>query len=98
MRKSHILIPLLGIIICLGTWSPALTAQQTGKNVTQPATVDQKAGDQNVESSSGPQPLAKISEKDFKFSPVVEGTTVHHNYIIKNEGQATLHISKVKTG
>ena len=97
-RNLFILIPLLNLFICLGTWSPAQTAQQTGKNVTQPADVGQKAGAQSVESSNGPPPMAKISEKDFKFSPVVEGTTVHHDFIIKNEGQATLYISKVKTG
>ena len=97
-RNLFILIPLLSIFIYVGTWSSVPAGQKNDKNDAQGATTVQKADVQHVESSKRPPPMAKISEKDFKFSPVVEGTTVHHNFIIKNEGKSTLYISKVKTG
>ena len=97
-RKFFILIPLISIFLCLGAWNPASAGQKTGKNDNQGASLGLKTGVQKDESSSGPPPIAKISEKDFKFSPIVEGTMVHHDFIIKNEGKATLNISKVKTG
>jgi len=44
------------------------------------------------------KPLAVVPEATFEFSPVVEGKEVVHDYVIRNEGAATLDIAKVKTG
>ena len=50
------------------------------------------------ESADGSPPIAVVNEKDFQFSPVIDGTTVYHEFIIHNKGETTLNISKVKTG
>jgi hypothetical protein len=41
---------------------------------------------------------AVIVEKDFSFASVVDGSEVAHDYLIKNTGEGTLEISRVKTG
>ena len=43
-------------------------------------------------------PQLLIAEKDFRFDPVVDGSTVTHEYRVKNTGEGTLEISQVKTG
>jgi len=43
-------------------------------------------------------PSAMIAEKDFSFDPVVDGSSVTHDYLVKNTGESTLEISHVKTG
>jgi hypothetical protein len=43
-------------------------------------------------------PHMLIAEKDFRFDPVVDGSTVTHDYRVKNTGEGTLEISQVKTG
>jgi hypothetical protein len=47
-----------------------------------------------------PQPLPKlVIEKDsYTFDPVVDGTKVTHDFVVRNEGDADLNINKVKTG
>ena len=44
------------------------------------------------------QPGAVMPELKFEFDPVVDGTMVTHNFVIKNIGEGVLDISKVKTG
>jgi len=43
-------------------------------------------------------PSALIAEAIFEFEPVVDGTQVTHDYLIKNKGDGTLEIKKVNTG
>jgi len=43
-------------------------------------------------------PKAVIIEPEFEFKTVPAGTKVTHDYVIKNEGTATLKIIKVKPG
>lgn len=46
--------------------------------------------------SSGP--IASISEKQYDFGEVADGSEVVHDFLIKNPGVALLKISDVKTG
>ncbi len=43
-------------------------------------------------------PVVFFPENSFEFKPVVEGSEVRHNFIIRNKGNAILAISKVKPG
>ncbi len=43
-------------------------------------------------------PRIVAPEPTYHFSPVVDGTTVEHDFVIENKGDAPLKISKVKTG
>lgn len=53
-----------------------------------------------VWADQSPQPLPKlVIEKDtYTFDPVVDGTKVTHDFVVRNEGDADLNIHKVKTG
>ncbi len=44
------------------------------------------------------KPGAMIPEKSFTFEPVVDGSKITHDFLIKNTGDGVLKISKVKTG
>jgi hypothetical protein len=50
--------------------------------------------EENIEKS----PSFNVNAPIFNFDPAVEGTKVTHEYIIKNEGEASLDIKNVKTG
>lgn len=41
---------------------------------------------------------AVVTEPDFSFGTVAEGAKVTHTFLIRNEGDAKLLISKVETG
>jgi copper(I)-binding protein len=41
---------------------------------------------------------AVVTEPDFSFGTVPEGTKVTHTFVIRNKGDAKLFISKVETG
>ncbi len=43
-------------------------------------------------------PKAVLTEQVFAFKPVVEGTTVTHDFILHNKGTAPLVIEKISTG
>ena len=43
-------------------------------------------------------PVADWPELQFVFDPVVEGTDVVHDFIVRNTGEADLEIQRVKTG
>jgi len=43
-------------------------------------------------------PQAVLPEQIFEFEPVLEGTTVTHDFILQNKGTAPLVIHKIKTG
>jgi hypothetical protein len=43
-------------------------------------------------------PKAVLAEQIFAFKPVVEGTTVTHDFILQNKGTAPLVIKKISTG
>ena len=44
------------------------------------------------------QPSAFFPETTYEFSPVLDGTKVVHEFVIQNQGNATLKVDKVKTG
>jgi hypothetical protein len=51
-----------------------------------------------AEESPPASPSAFISQPEYTFEPVVDGTQVMHDYVIQNRGTKTLEIQKVKTG
>jgi hypothetical protein len=42
-------------------------------------------------------PLAFVTTPIYEFEPVVDGTKVFHDFIIRNRGTAPLEVQKVKT-
>ena len=42
-------------------------------------------------------PSALFPETRYEFSPVLDGTTVMHEFVIQNKGTATLKVERVKT-
>lgn len=50
-----------------------------------------------AETGSGP-PLPVAVDAKYEFPPVVEGTEVVHDFIIRNTGGSELTIEKVRTG
>jgi len=45
-----------------------------------------------------PSPSVFVPESRYKFSTVIDGTEVTHDFVIQNKGDAPLVIEKVKTG
>jgi hypothetical protein len=45
-----------------------------------------------------PAPKLVIDETAHSFDPVLDGTMVTHDFVVRNEGEAVLNIQKVKTG
>ncbi len=43
-------------------------------------------------------PKAVVPEFSYNFRPVPEGAKIAHEFVIKNKGDAPLHIQRVKTG
>jgi hypothetical protein len=43
-------------------------------------------------------PSAFVAESRYEFSPVIEGQSVSHNYILENRGDAPLFIERIVTG
>ena len=43
-------------------------------------------------------PVVFWTEKNYEFKEIPEGTPVVHDFILKNTGNAPLHIEKVLTG
>ena len=43
-------------------------------------------------------PSVFFPETQYEFSPVLEGSTVVHDFVIQNKGNATLNVDRVKTG
>ena len=51
-----------------------------------------------VENIAKKAPKAVLTEQVFTFKPVVEGTTVAHDFILQNKGTTPLVIKKISTG
>ena len=43
-------------------------------------------------------PEAFLPENVYEFQPVLEGTQVVHEFVLKNKGEAPLNILQVKSG
>ena len=43
-------------------------------------------------------PVAVISETEYRFSSIMEGDKIIHDFIMQNKGDAPLLIKKVRTG
>lgn len=46
----------------------------------------------------GDAPAVFFPEKVFEFAPVIDGTSVVHDFIVLNKGRAPLLINNVRTG
>lgn len=63
-----------------------------------------KASDQTgvlvgeTEGSSNRLPVIFYPETKYHFEEVLDGTSVTHDFVIQNKGDAPLNIQKVKTG
>jgi len=44
------------------------------------------------------QAKAVIGKNVFEFKPVLDGAEVIHDFVIQNNGKATLEIEKIETG
>ena len=56
----------------------------------------QSSGDQSTSSEKVPSIFLPVSQ--WEFEPVVDGSSVVHDFVIQNKGNAPLNIAKVKTG
>jgi hypothetical protein len=45
-----------------------------------------------------PAPRIDIDQREYTFAPVVDGETVVHDFVVRNQGQTDLEIYKVRTG
>ncbi len=43
-------------------------------------------------------PSVFFPQTNYEFSPVLEDTTVVHDFVIQNKGTAVLNVDRVKTG
>lgn len=48
--------------------------------------------------NAGAVPSAVVPEQVHTFAPVIEGDTVLHDFVIKNDGSEELVVNKVETG
>ena len=53
---------------------------------------------ENPSANSEKIPSIFLPVSQWEFEPVVDGTSVVHDFVVRNKGDATLNISKVKTG
>jgi len=49
-------------------------------------------------STAAEQPAIESPALKYEFEPVVDGTHINHDFIIRNTGNGDLAISQVKTG
>ena len=56
----------------------------------------QSGGGQSTNSDKVPSIFLPVSQ--WEFEPVVDGSSVVHDFVIQNKGDAPLNIAKVKTG
>ena len=54
--------------------------------------------DDDPAADSAKAPAIYIPVSQWNFEPVVDGTSVVHDFAVQNKGDAPLNISKVKTG
>ena len=56
-----------------------------------------QSGDDS-ETNSDKIPSLFLPVSQWEFEPVVDGTSVVHDFVVQNKGDAPLNISRVKTG
>ena len=83
LTRVATLVMLWGIAATVGA-----TDQATGTESTNPP-----AAVTAVEN-----PSAVLPELKYEFDPVVDGSQITHDFVIKNAGKGPLAISQVKTG
>jgi hypothetical protein len=76
----------------------------TGRGAAQPVadrhTAEGRAKNSRVEivKTRDVYPAVEVPVKSFNFEPVVDGTEVYHDFLIRNAGTSPLHINDVRTG
>lgn len=86
MKIRELAVTILIAISCTSSVLAAETNEQQASDRPEAATVETQT------------PAAVILEKRFTFDPVVDGSAVAHDFLVTNEGEGALEISKVKTG
>lgn len=74
-------------------WGAALTVGASDQATDKDSTSQPSSAVETTE-----KPDAVIPELKFDFEPVVDGTQITHDYVIKNAGNGLLAINRVKTG
>ena len=59
---------------------------------------DQSRAPEASASTVAEQPVIESPELKYDFEPVVDGTHINHDFIVRNTGKGDLAISQVKTG
>ena len=62
------------------------------------AGVKDSARQASMNPATAEKPVVLIPELKFEFDPVVDGTQISHDFMIKNTGKGALDIKQVKTG
>lgn len=112
MPAKHLIIVLLiGLAVCMGgpvaatetpadansedaAAAPSVSPAPTASPQTTPADVTPEP----TEKPDTAEPLAYIPQKNFTFPSTMDGSSVVHDFIIQNKGNAPLNITKVRTG
>ncbi|CAN2046287.1 exported hypothetical protein [Candidatus Magnetomoraceae bacterium gMMP-1] len=74
------------------------TLSAQADQVVEPSTVFPMTEMKESQGTTPFVPCAFMADTEYKFDSIIEGTDVVHDFIIKNTGQAALHINKVRTG
>lgn len=75
-------------LVMLGGIAATIGASD-GKDSTSPAPTTVTAAE---------KPGAVLPELKYEFNPVVDGTQITHDFVIKNTGNGPLAVNRVKTG
>ena len=89
MRHLHTSIT---VLLCLWITVGAFGVQ-AGTSADNPGNLGSKTGQVN---RTGP--VAELPSPVFEFSPVIDGTEILHDFVIRNTGNAELRIKQIKTG
>ena len=74
-----------------GSTRPIVENQTKDGRAGKPTRID-------IVKTRGGFPVAEFSSTRFQFEPVVDGTDINHDYIVRNTGTAELLVKEVKTG
>lgn len=90
MKWRHLAIGAALVMLGAGWTPPAEAADQVGADAAAPSAASDGA--------TAGQPAVALPEVKFEFEPVVDGTEITHDFLIRNSGTAPLAIQQVKTG
>ena len=89
MKSLHVFI-LTVLLIWALTGVPGPQAETTTEHIGHHAKATVQGGQ--------PTPIAEMPSVYLEFAPVVDGTEIIHEFVIRNTGNAELRIQQVQTG